>query len=192
MRFDRDRRTPLEQARSGLRIVGAIVATLATIWLFAVGYAMIANADHTSSPIVGWGLVIVLTATLILTVQYWSRWFFCVPGYLGMRSSIGLLLGWFSPGGFAFVCFPILMFAMFGLSFRFRKSAKPRRSDRLALLVTAACLLAATLEFLAKAPNLALLFAAIGDVVLSIAWIYSSRKSRRRATSNSEPLTLNR
>ena len=193
MRFNRDRRTPLEQAKSGLRIVGAMVATLAAILLFALAYVQIANAHHTRSAVAGWLLVIALTATLSLTVQYWRRWFFFIPCYLGMRSSLGLLLGWFSPRGFVYIGFPILMFVMFAMSLRLRESHKLRAFDRGTLLVTAACLLAAMLEFLSKEPNqMALLFAAIGDLALLASWIYSSRKSRQRAVHDAAPLTLNR
>lgn len=93
MRLTRDRRPAMEQVKSGLRIAGAMVATLAMIALFALGYTQIANADQTRSPLAGWLLLIALTATLGLTAQYWSRWFFFIPGYLGMRSSLFLLLG---------------------------------------------------------------------------------------------------
>ena len=89
--------------------------------------------------------------------------------------------------------FPILMFVMFAMSIRLRESHKLRAFDRATLLVTAACLLAALLEFLSKGPNqMALLFAAIGDVALLISWIYSGRKSRQRAAHDSAPLTLGR
>jgi hypothetical protein len=128
-----------------------------------------------------------------LTVQYWRRWFFFLPGYLGMRSSLWLLLGWFSPRGFVYLGFPILMFVMFAMSIRLRESPKLRAFDRATLLVTAACLLAAMLEFLSKGPNqMALLFAAIGDVALLTSWIYSTRNSRQRAAHDAAPVTLNR
>lgn len=169
-----------------------MVGTMATISLFAVGYARIANADHTHSPLAGWLLVIALTATLGLTVQYWRRWFFFLPGYLGMRSSLWLLLGWFSPRGFVYIGFPVLMFAMFGMSLRFSESAKLRRFDRAILLFTAACLLAAMLEFFAKMSVMALLFAAIGDFALLTSRFYPTGKSRQRAAHDAAALTLNR
>ncbi len=192
MRFNRDRRTPLEQAKSGLRIVGAMVATLATISLFALAYTEIANADHTRSPLAGWLLVIALTATLGITLQYWRRWFFCLPGYLGIRSSLWLLLGWFSLRGFVYVGFPVLMFAMFGMSLRFSESAKLRTFDRAILLITAACLLGAMLAFFSQPSVTALLFAAIGDLALLTSRFYPTGKSRRRAAHDPPPLTLNR
>jgi hypothetical protein len=110
-----------------------------------------------------------------------------------MRSSLFLLLGWFSPRGFVYVGFPILMFVMSAMSFRLRESHKLRAFDRATLLVAAACLLAAMLEFLSKEPNqMALLFAAVGDLALLTSLINSSRKSRQRAVHDAAPLTLKR
>ena len=193
MRFTRDRRPPIEQAKSGLRIVGAMIASVVTVFLFGLGYVQILNADHARRPLTGWLLIAALTITLGLTVQYWRRWFFCIPGYLGMRSSLWLLLGWFSPKGFVYIGFPILMFAMFGMSFRFRESAKLRGSDRAVLLITAACLLAAMLELFSQPPGAtALLYAAIGDLALFASRFYPTRKSRPRAAHDAAPLTLNR
>lgn len=193
MRFTRDRRPPLAQGKSGLRIAGAMVATVVTVALFGLAYVQISNADHTHSSRTGWLLMITLVAALGLTVQYWRHWFFFIPGYLGMRSFLWLLLGWFSPRGFVFIGFAILMFAMCGLSFRFGESAKLRGVDRAILLATAACLLAAMLEFLSKGPNaMALIFAALGDATLFASRLYSTRKSRQRATNHSAPLTLSR
>jgi hypothetical protein len=190
MRFTRDRRPPIEQAKSGLRIAAAMIATVATVSLFGLAYTQIANADHTRSPLTGWILIAALTITLGFTVQYWRRWFFFIPGYLGMRSSLGLLLGWFSPRGFVYIGFPILMFAMFGMSFRFRESTKLRGSDRAVLLITTVCLLAAMLELFSQPPNaMALLFPAIGDLALFASRFYPTRKSHLHTAAS---VTLNR
>jgi hypothetical protein len=49
------------------------------------------------------------------------------------------------------------------------------------------------LEFLSKEPNqMALLFAAVGDLALLTSLINSSRKSRQRAVHDAAPLTLKR
>ncbi len=192
MRLTRDRRPAREQVKSGLRIVGAMVASVTTVSLFGLAYVQIANEDHTRSPLAGWLLVIALTATLGLTVQYWRRWFFFLPAYLGMRSSLWLLLGWFSPRGLVYVGFPVLMFAMFGMSLRFSESAKLRTFDRVILLFTAACLLAAMLQLFAQPSVMALLFAAIGDLVLLTSRFYPTGKSRQRAAHDAAPLTRNR
>ncbi len=193
MRTTRGRRPPIEQVKSGLRIAGAMVATVATLALFALAYGQIVNPSHTHGPLVGWLLMATLTAAVTSTVQYWRRWFPLVPGYLGMRSSLGLLLGWFSPRGFVYIIFPILMFAMCAMSFRFGESAKMRAFDRALLLVTAACLLATMLEFLAHGLSaVALLFAGIGDLALFSSRIYLTRKKRPRMTDDATPLTLTR
>ena len=193
MRFTRDRRPPMEQVKSGLRIVGAAIASVAAVALFGLAYVQIANVDRAHNPLAGWLLIIVLTATLALTVQYWRRWFFFIPGYLAVRSSLWLLLGWFSPKGFVFVGFAVLMFVMFGMSFRFRESNKLGGVDRAILLVTAACLLAAMVEFfLQRQSAMSLLFAAIGDLALIASRYFPSRKPRQRPAHDSEPLAQHR
>ena len=189
MRFIRDRRPPMEQVKSGLRIVGAAIGSVAAVALFGLAYAQIANVDRAHNPSAGWLLIIVLTATLALTVQYWRRWFFFIPGYLAMRSSLWLMLGWFSPKGFVFIGFAVLMFVMSGMSFRFRESNKLGGVDRAILLVTAACLLAAMLEFFSQGHSaMSLLFAAIGDLALTASRFFPTRKSRHRPAHDSEPL----
>jgi hypothetical protein len=193
MRFTHDRRRPLEQAKSGLRIAGAMVATVVTVSLFGLAYVQISNADHTHNSRTGWLLMITLVAALALTVQYWRHWFYFVPGYLALRLGSWLLLGWFSPRGFIFVVFPLLMFAMAAMTFRFSESARLRPSDRAILLVTAAFLFASMLEVFTQTPNtMALLYAAIGDLALLISRIYPRLKSRQPLTHDSAPLTLNR
>jgi hypothetical protein len=193
MRFARDKRPPIEQAKSGLRIAGALVATVATVSLFGLAFAQISNADHTHSSLTGWLLMITLVAALGLTVQYWRRWFYFVPAYLGLRLGPWLLLGWFSPGGFILVAFPLLMFAMAAMSFRFSESAKLHAYDRAILLVTAAFLFAAMLELFAQVPNpIALLYATLGDATLFASRFYSARRSRQRAARDTAPLTVNR
>ena len=193
MRFTRDRRPPMEQVKSGMRIVGAAIASVAAVALYGLAYVQIANVDRAHNPLAGWLLIVALTAALALTVQYWRRWFFCIPGYLAVRSSLWLLLGWFSPKGFVFVGFAVLMFVMFGMSFRFRKSNRLAGVDRAILLVTAACLLAAMLEFFSQGQSaMSLLFAAIGDLALIASRYFPSRKSRQRPAHDSEPLAQHR
>ena len=192
MRFTRDRRPPIEQAKSGLRIVGAMVASVTVVGLCGLAYVQIANADHARNPRAGWLLMITVAVTLGLTTKFWRRWFFFLPTYLGVRSSLGLLLGWFSPRGFVFIAFPVLMFAMAAMSSRFSELPKVRAFDRAILLITAGCLLAATLEFLAEPNAMALLFAGLGDVALFASRLYPARAPRQRAAKDSSPLTLHR
>jgi hypothetical protein len=193
MRLTRDKRPPIEQVKSGLRIVGAMFASVITVSLFRLAYVQIEDADHAHDPFEGWFILIALTVAVGLTSQYWRRWFFFIPGYLGMRFGIWLLFGWFSKSGFIFIGFPVLMFAMSAMSFRFSESPKLRAFDRLVLLITAACLLAAMLELFSEGQNaMALLFAAIGDSILFVYRIYPARKARQRTSHDSAPLTINR
>jgi hypothetical protein len=193
MRFTRDRRPPVEQAKSGIRIAGAMVASVVVVALFGLAYSQILDADHVRRSRTGWLLMIALATVLSLTVQYWRRWFFYLPGYLGLRSSLWLLLGWFSPKGFILICFSLLMLAMAATSFRFSQSASMRTLDRAILLVAAACLLASMLEFFVRGQGaMALLFATVADLALFASRFYATRKLRQRARHDSGPLTLNR
>jgi hypothetical protein len=193
MRFARDRRPPIEQVTSGLRIVGAAIASVAAVALFGLAYVQIANVDRAHNPLAGWLLIVALTATLVLTVQYWRRWFFFIPGYLALRSSLWLLLGWFSPKGFVFIGFAVLLFVMSGMSFRFRESNKLGGVDRAVLLLTAACLFAAMLQFFSQGQSaMSMLYAAIGDLALTASRFFPTRKSRQRPGHDSEPLVHHR
>ena len=165
-----------------------MVVTVATFSLLGLAYAQIVNANQTPNRIAGWLLMIALAVVLGLTAQYWRRWFFVLPGYFGIRSSLGLLLGWFSPKGFVFVAFPVLMFAMGALSFRFSETPKLRAVDRAVLLFATACMLAAMFEMFTKELGLrALLLAGLGDLALLLSRIGRTRKLNRRAESDSTP-----
>ena len=168
-----------------------MVASVATVLLFALAYVQMANQDHAHIRLRA-GYWRYAHSHLGLDNEYSRRWFFFVPGYLGMRSLAMATAGLVSPRGFVYVGFPVLMFAMFGMSLRFSESAKLRAFDRGILLFTAACLLAAMLKFFSQPSVMALLFAAIGDLVLLTSRFYPTGKSRQRAAHDVAPLTLNR
>ena len=178
MKF-RDRRTALEQAKSGLKIAGAMLVTFAICILLAGAYAQIVNVDGTHSVLRGWLLMAASAAITVATARYWRHWFFLVAAYLGMRSSLGMLLGWFSPRGFVFIIFPVLILTMTALSFRFAKARRIQMADRVALVIAAACLFGAIVGFLSPQPRVtALGFAAVGDLALGLSWMHSIRRSR--------------
>jgi hypothetical protein len=102
----RDRRTWTQQATSGVKIAAAIIATIAALALIASAYIRIASLDGGHHAVAGWLLLGSITIVLSATAQYWGRWFYFLPGYVAMRSSLWMILGWFSPRGFHFCPVP--------------------------------------------------------------------------------------
>jgi len=188
MRLRRDRRTLAEQAKSGLKIAGAILISLAALLLITTAYIEIVKIGGTHR-IAGWLLMIGLGAVLALTAQYWSRWFYCLPGYLAMRSAGWLLFGWFSARGFIFVGFPLLISAMAALCFRYSKLKAFRVIDRAVLMIALACLLGSFSGLSYAQPKASTLgFAALGDLVLLLARLADSHRTKRKNRSNSGSL----
>lgn len=62
-----DERPPLEQVKSGFRIVGAMLLCLAAFLLFSKGYTLL-TARHDAQATVGWILLATTGGTLFLTV----------------------------------------------------------------------------------------------------------------------------
>jgi len=169
MHLSRDRRTWTQQATSGVKIAGAIVATAAALGLIASAYIRIARLDGGNHVTAGWLLLAAVTIVLSATAQYWGRWFYFLPGYVAMRSSIWMILGWFSPRGFIFVLFPVLMAMMAVLSFRFSKLKRVRAGDRITLMFACACFLGSIAGFFAQEPrSSALVIAVVGNLALLV------------------------
>jgi uncharacterized membrane protein YfcA len=84
-----------------------------------------------------------------------------------MRSSLYLILGWFSPRGFILVLLPLLMAMMAVLTFRFSKLKRVRPVDRVILMFAFACFLGSLAGFFAQQPkSSALLVAVVGNLAL--------------------------
>jgi hypothetical protein len=171
MHFSRDRRTWTQQATSGVKIAAAIAATIAALALIASAYIRIAKLDGGNHVTAGWLLLAAVTIVLTATAQYWAHWFYFLPGYVAMRSSLYLILGWFSPKGFIFFLFPLLMAMMAVLSFRFGKLKRVRPVDRVILMFALACFLGSLAGFFAQEPRCsALVVAVVGNLVLLLEW----------------------
>jgi len=167
MRLSHDRRTWTQQATSGVRIAAAIVATIAALALIASAYIRIARLDGGNHVTAGWLLLSAITIVLSATAQYWGRWFYFLPGYVAMRFTLWVLLGWFSPRGFIFVLFPLLMAIMAVLSFRFSKQKRIGVRDRIVLMFVCACFLGSLSGFFAhEAKSSALVVAVVGNLTL--------------------------
>lgn len=187
MRLRRDRRTFKEQAKSGLMIAGALLASLAALMLIAIAYDEIVKIGGTHR-LAGWLLMISLGAVLVLTAQHWSRWFYFLPGYIAMRSAGWLLLGWFSARGFIFISFPLLISAMAVLSFRYSKLKALRVIDRAVLMIALACLLGSFSGLHAQPKASVLGFAALGDLVLWLARLADNHRKTRKNRTDSASL----
>ena len=181
MNLRRDRRSIVDQTKSGLKIAGAMVSTLTICFAFAYGYDAVSQANGTGHVIRGWVVMGGVTAVTLLTVQYWRLWFFYIPGFLGMRTAIGLFLGWFSPRGYVWVIFPALMLGMAMLSYRFSRLSKIRATDRVVLILAVCSLASSVSKFFGPQPSAtSLLFAGVGVAVLLLSRIVSAQNSRSR------------
>jgi hypothetical protein len=186
MRFTTDRRTALEQAKSGLKIAGAMVSTVVIGIAFASAYVDVLGRNGAGHVLRGGLLAAAIGAVVLATTQYWRRWFFYIPVYLGMRTSLGLYLGWVSPVGYIFVIFPVLMFAMAALSFRFSRPAKLGIADRMTLVVSLLLMSCAVPLFLSAQPRpMSLAFAGAADILLLLARTPSAFHLHRRAKGTS-------
>jgi hypothetical protein len=185
MKFKRDKRSVSEQAKSGLKIAGAIMVTVLTIALFAKGYKLQAHPDNSREFVVGWALLASLIVFLLATMRFWRIWFPYIPGYLGMRSLFGFYFSWFIPsisGLWAFI-FPLLMLGMAFLSFRYSKNSfRMLVADRAALFVALLCLLIAITEFfLLGLVKSVVILSAVGDGVLLLSWLRWKWSHRSKA-----------
>ena len=176
MKFNRDNRSVSEQLKSGLKMAGAFVVSVVTIALFAKGYELQVHPGSSRDLVVGRLLLASVIAFLLATMQFWRIWFPYIPGYLGMRSLFGFYFGWLMPnisGLWAFI-FPLLMFGMVFLSFRYsKKNYRMSITDRLTLFVALVCLFLAITElFLLGLAKSVVVLSAVGNGVLLLSWLH--------------------
>lgn len=92
----RDGRTVSEQIKSGLRLAGWILITLAFIYLLLGSAGFLIGKGEYNGPIhrvLGVGGLIALSTTLFCTVRHWVKWFIGALGYFALRAVFALLLG---------------------------------------------------------------------------------------------------
>ena len=87
----KDERPPLEQVKSGFKIVGAMLLCLAAFLLFSKSYALL-SGNRDGPVTLGWILLCIEVGALFVTVRYWARIFFSVIAYCALRSTILVVL----------------------------------------------------------------------------------------------------
>jgi hypothetical protein len=171
MSISPDRRSVGEQAKSGVKIAAAILATFAALAFIAIAYLQITEVKGRHHVLVGWLLIAALVVILSATVQFWCKWFYFLPGLVVIRSGLWFLLGWFTPRGYIPIGFLILTTIMTILSFRFSKLTRILVTDRIVLLSAFACLFSSVTAALSQEPKIsALVLAGLGDVILFLQW----------------------
>ena len=173
-----DKRSTWGQVKSGARIAGAILVSLATFGLFAMSQKAITHPTERHSIVLGWTILICISLCMASTVRIWRVWFPFVPAFLGIRS-LRLLFFIGSPGisPESAVGFPVLMFLMTYLSIRFSKKRHQMTiASQAGLFVAAICLLLATSQLLLNGtPHSILIFGGTGDIALLLAWWRSNK-----------------
>jgi len=66
-----DERPAIEQVKSGLKIVGAILSSFAAFLLFAIGYVDITRPEWQHIAL-GWLLLMTTVAAMFVTVHFWA------------------------------------------------------------------------------------------------------------------------
>lgn len=92
----RDGRTVSEQIKSGLRLAGWVLITLAFVYLLLGSTGFLIGKGKYTRPIhrvLGVGGLMALSTTLFFTVRHWVKWFIGALGYFALKAVFALLLG---------------------------------------------------------------------------------------------------
>jgi hypothetical protein len=92
----RDERSIGEQVKSGLRLAGWVLLTLALIYALLICTGFLLGKDDYNQPIfrvVGAFGVGVISTVMFVTTRRWVGWFIGVLGYFALKTVLALLLG---------------------------------------------------------------------------------------------------
>ena len=95
----RDKRPISEQIKSGLRLSGWVLLTLAFIFLVLASTASLAGKGNYTQPIyrlLGVCGLLGTSTVMFITVRRWAKWLIGVLGYLILKTAVSFLLG-FTP-----------------------------------------------------------------------------------------------
>jgi len=107
----RDERTVSEQVKSGFRLVGWVLLTLALIYLLLGSTGFLLGKGEYNQPIhrfLGACGLLAISTLMFATARHWVKWFFGALGYLAIKTVFALALG-------SSMTRPRLWFVEFGL-----------------------------------------------------------------------------
>lgn len=85
-----------EQIKSGFRLAGWILLTLAFIFLVLASTAFLAGKSNHTQPIyrlLGACGLLATSIAMFITVRRWAKWFVAALGYMILKVAVSLLLG---------------------------------------------------------------------------------------------------
>ena len=92
----RDKRTIGEQIKSGFRLAGWVLLTLAFIFLVLASTALLVGKSNHTQPIprlLGVCGLLATSTVMFITVRRWAKWFVGALGYMILKLAVSLLLG---------------------------------------------------------------------------------------------------
>lgn len=138
----RDERTVVEQVKSGFRLAGWVLVTLAFVFALFWGATAVAGRGSFTQPIhraLGLCVLIAASAVMLVSVRYWTKWFIGAMAYWVLRVALSLVLG-FTPSvpavirpRLVFLELLVLLVAALALCFRYL-TRKPRPVERVGLV----------------------------------------------------------
>lgn len=135
-----DKRSVIEQVKSGFKIAGAILTSFAAVVLFMLGY-IAATTPERQHVALGWMILIAIAATLLFTVKFWATWFCGVASYLAVRST--LLIFFSHKGKLSLpiaIGITISLWLIAILSIKFYKKRRFSKFDQVCITTSALCL----------------------------------------------------
>jgi len=170
----RDERTVGEQVKSGFRLAGWLLLTLAFIYALLLCAGFLVGEGEYNQPIyrvAGACGLVALSVVMFMTVRHWVGWFIGALGYFVLKTAFALLLG-------SSLVRPRLWFIEFALLLGFAillcvryASRKPQRTEAVGLV---GLVLALSFTLVCNS-NTPILF---GVAVLSLIQFTYSRKGR--------------
>ena len=176
----RDERTVGEQVKSGLRLAGWVLLTLAFIYALLLCAGFLLGKGEYNQPIyrvVGACGLVAMSILMFATVRHWVGWFLGALGYLALKTVFALLIG-------SSLVRPRLWFIEFALLLGLAVLLCARYVGRKPQTIEAAALVGLVLALsftLVRDSNTPVL---IGVMVLAVIQVAYGRK-RRTPTSDS-------